>query len=361
MQVRHDNFGNLIGRKEGRIPGLPVVMMGSHIDTVPNGGRFDGTIGVISAIEVVHAITENKLKHNHPIEVVAFCDEEGSRFSDGLFGSRGMVGLVNSKALELKDESGISRYNALESFGYGINPAEVEKSVRTKDSIKLYLEMHIEQGPLLEEWDVPVGIVKGIAGPAWLSFLIEGEAGHAGTVPMGCRKDPMIGAAEIIKEIETICKSDSTETMVATIGKIQANPGGRNVVPESVEFTLDIRDVDLARRQTAILLIEEKTKEICEKRGLNFHIEKVLEIDPVTCSPEVVEAQKIARDELKLDAPLIVSGAGHDAMFLARIAPMGMIFVRCRKGISHNPAEWASKEDIETGTELLLNTVIKFI
>lgn len=361
MCVWHDHFGNLIGRKEGSNPHLPVVMIGSHIDTVPNGGRFDGTIGVIGGIEVVQAIQEAGIAHQHPIEVVAFCDEEGTRFSDGLFGSRGMIGKVSKEDLMVKDEAGVTRYEALKSFGFGINPDEIEKSVRRKGEIKVFLEMHIEQGPYLEQHKKPVGIVKGIAGPAWLKIQLRGEAGHAGTVPMNLRRDPMTGAAEIIKNIENICKSDTTGTMVGTVGVIEAFPGGRNVIPESVAFTLDLRDIDLERRNRANQEIEAEIKEVCVKRGLNFHIEKLQEIDPVRCSREVVQALEASSRELNIDAPVMISGAGHDAMFMAEITEMGMIFVRCRGGISHNPKEWANREDIAKGTQVLARTVEKYI
>lgn len=361
MNVTSDNFGNLIGRKEGTDPVLPVVMIGSHIDTVPNGGRFDGSIGVIGGIEVVQAIKEAKISHQHSIEVVAFCDEEGSRFRDGLFGSRGMIGQVTPTDLTVKDKAGISRYDALKSFGFAINPDAMDQSVRKSETIKVFLEIHIEQGPYLEKNDKSVGIVEGIAGPAWLKIQLKGEAGHAGTVPMNLRHDSMVGAAEVIKEIEMICKRDSTGTMVGTVGEIQAFPGGRNVIPDSVEFTLDIRDIDLERRNDAIQRIEQVVKTTCEKRGLTCTIDNLQEVNPVNCSGDVVQTLSDASKELELNAPIMISGAGHDAMFMAELTKMGMVFVRCRGGISHNPEEWASKEDIAQGTVLLARSVAMFI
>lgn len=357
MEVRHDNFGNLIGRKEGENPDLPVIMIGSHIDTVPNGGDFDGTIGVIGGIEVVQAFKESRIPHSYPIEVVAFCDEEGSRFADGMFGSRGMAGLVDQDDLYVKDDEGVSRYEALKLFGNSINPDEMYKSVRNNGEIKLYLEMHIEQGPYLEKNHAPVGIVKAIAGPSWSTIKITGEAGHAGTVPMNLRRDPMTGAAEIIKEIEMICYGDSTGTMVGTVGKISSFPGGKNVIPDTVEFTLDLRDINLDRRNSAIKLIEEKVKKICEKRSLKGNIQKHLEINPVPCSEDVLKTLKEISEKLNINAPIMFSGAGHDAMNMAQITHIGMIFVRCKNGISHNPNEWADKKDITRGTELLFETI----
>lgn len=344
MEVRLDNFGNLIGRKNGKNPNLPVVMIGSHIDTVPNGGRFDGTIGVIGGIEIVHAINEANISHEHPIEVVAFCEEEGSRFMSGFFGSKGMVGKISADDLVKKDEQGTSRYQALKSLG--ADPDKIEDSIRNPEEIKLYLEMHIEQGPYLEANDFPVGVVKGIAGFTWFKISIKGEAGHAGTVPMNLRKDPMIGAAEIIKEIESICKEDPTGTMVGTVGKIAVVPGGSNVIPESVEFMLDLRDIDLERRNKTIKKIKTKVNEICQRRHLEYCIEKRVDIPPVQCSEQVIQALKKSSKKLNIDAPTMISGAGHDAMLMAEITQMGLVFVRCRNGISHNPDEWANKEDI---------------
>ena len=361
MQVKHDNFGNLIGRKEGNRPELPVVMMGSHIDTVPNGGRFDGTLGVIGAIEVVQVLMENNLQHDHPIEIVAFSDEEGTRFSDGLFGSRGMVGLVTENDLRLKDSDGITRYDAIKSFGFNINPEQYKASVRKRGEIKLYFEMHIEQGPYLQAQNKSVGIVKGIAGPVWLNIRITGEAGHAGATPMHLRKDPMNGAAEIIAEIERVCHNDSASTLVGTVGRINAFPGGRNVIPDSVEFTVDIRDIDEQKRTQAIELIDDKLKKICRERALDGEIEVLQEIEPVMCSQEIIESLEQESHRLNLDAPVMMSGAGHDAMFLEQITDIGMIFVRCKDGISHSPKEWVSKEDILDGTLLLLNTIQRYI
>jgi allantoate deiminase len=361
LTVSHDHFGNLIGRKEGRNPGLPSVMIGSHIDSVRNGGKFDGIIGVLAGIEVVHTITESNLSHEHPIEVVAFCEEEGSRFNDGLFGSRGMVGKVVEEDLKKVDENNISRYEALKTFGFGINPDCKEESIRKKGDIKNYFEIHIEQGPILETKNYPVGIVSGIAGPSWLKVKLKGEAGHAGTVPMSLRRDPLVGAAEVIAEVESLCIEDPDAPTVGTIGRISAFPGGSNIIPESVEFTLDIRDIDLERRNNIIKKIEEKINRVCEDRGLEYEIERNVDVAPVKCSDNLVNTIKEACKDLGIKAPVMVSGAGHDAMLLAEITEIGMVFVRCRDGISHQPKEWAEIEDIVIGTKVLYESVLKHI
>lgn len=355
MKVKRDHFGNLIGRKEGRQLELPPVMIGSHIDSVPNGGRFDGTVGVIGGIEVVQAICEAGIPHDNPIEVVAFCEEEGSRFKSGMFGSKGMVGQVNWGDLEKTDDEGVTRLQALQSFG--LDPYEMEKSVRKANDIKAYLEMHIEQGPYLEDNHSPVGIVKGIAGFSWIKLTIMGKSGHAGTVPMHLRQDPMFGASEIIHEIEPIFKEDPKNTLVGTIGNITVSPGGNNVIPDSVEFMLDIRNFEADKLNKAIADIEQKVYNICKKRNLDYNFEKRFNAEPVKCSEQVVQTLDNASNKLQLNAPIMVSGAGHDAMFMADITQIGMVFVRCKDGVSHNPDEWANKNDISQGTQLLFEAV----
>jgi allantoate deiminase len=361
LTVRHDHFGNLIGRKEGQNPCLSPLMIGSHIDSVRNGGKFDGIIGVMAGIEIVQAINECNIVHDHPIEVVAFCEEEGSRFNDGLFGSRGMVGKVRKTDLEKMDDNHVTRYEALKNFGFGINPDLIDESVRKKGDIKQYFELHIEQGPFLEKNHYPVGIVSGIAGPSWFNIKLTGEAGHAGTVPMSLRRDPLVGAAEVIKEVETLCMEDPNAPTVGTVGRISSFPGGSNIIPESVEFSLDIRDIDLERRNNVIHKVEKKIQQVCKARGLEYKIERNMDAVPVKSSENLVQSLKEACKDLGIDAPVMVSGAGHDAMFLAEITDICMVFVRCRKGISHQPKEWAEIEDIVLGTKLLYETVLKNI
>ncbi|MDM5358384.1 Zn-dependent hydrolase [Peribacillus sp. ACCC06369] len=361
LTVTHDHFGNLIGRKEGEKPSLPSVMIGSHIDSVRNGGKFDGVIGVLAGIEIVHAISEANVVHEHSIEVVAFCEEEGSRFNDGLFGSRGMVGKVKPEDLQKVDDNNVTRYEALKTFGFGIDPDFTQQSIREIGDIKHYFEMHIEQGPYLEKNNYPIGIVSGIAGPSWFKVRLVGEAGHAGTVPMSLRKDPLVGAAEVIKEVETLCMNDPNAPTVGTVGRIAAFPGGSNIIPESVEFTLDIRDIELERRNKIIEKIEEKIKLVSKTRGLEYQVEKNMATVPVKCSENLINCLKQSCKELEIDAPIIVSGAGHDAMFLAEITEIGMVFVRCRNGISHSPKEWAEIDDILIGTKILYESIIKHI
>ena|SRR5690625_3949938 len=226
--------------------------------------------------------------------------------------------------------------------------------------MKLYLEMHIEQGPYLDTINEPVGIVTGIAGPVSLKINLYGEAGHAGTVPMKLRKDPMVGAAEIIQLIESLSSADADAQTVGTVGTIDAFPSGINVIPQEVEFTIDLRDIDLERRDKIVEKIYTKTDEICANRGLKSNIEKLMDLKPTKCSKSIVNTMAELSKELSLNSPEMVSGAAHDAMNLAEITEIGMIFIRCEKGISHNPKEWAETDDIGKGTELLAATLLHY-
>ncbi|RNF39732.1 M20 family metallo-hydrolase [Planococcus salinus] len=356
MTVRYDHFGNLIGRKEGTDPSLSPVIIGSHIDSVKNGGRFDGIIGVLGGIEIAEILYEENFPHKRSLEIVAFCEEEGSRFNDGLFGSRGVIGKITEKDLQRMDEKNITRYDALSDFAEEIDPERIQESVLTNDDIHAYLEMHIEQGPYLEQQGEPVGIVSHIAGPHWMTFSITGEAGHAGTVPMQLRKDPVPAVAEIILYIEEVCNHPSREETVGTVGILEALPGGSNIIPGEVKFSLDLRDVELERREKLYQEIQAKVETVCKQRKLQWILKEGMRVPPVSCSPRVTEQLLKSMDSVGLSPRSMISGAGHDAMLVAEITEVGLLFVRCRSGISHQLEEWADKEDIAKGTEVLLDT-----
>lgn len=352
MQVRLDPAGNLIGRMEGASPAEPPIVLGSHIDSVVNGGKYDGIIGVLGGIEVVQHMKEEGFQPHRPIEVIAFCEEEGSRFQSGLFGSRAMIGATTEQDLLLIDGQGVSRSEALASFGLdpGRIPAE---ATRSPGDIRAYLEMHIEQGPVLEELGAPVGIVTGIAGPSWIEAVVEGKAGHAGTLPMNMRHDAFLGASEIALLVERICLSFQDAPVVGTIGHVEVKPGGSNIVPGRVAFSMDIRDIDAGRRNEVIRRVKDGARQICEQRGLEIRFYERMDVPPVRCTPAIIEVMKEQAKEMSLECPELVSGAGHDAQLMAAISDMGMIFVRCRDGISHNPDEFAAPADVALGTELL--------
>ncbi|WP_420768619.1 Zn-dependent hydrolase [Parageobacillus thermoglucosidasius] len=354
LAVYEDAVGNLIGRKEGKEKDAPAVLVGSHIDSVYNGGMFDGPLGVLAAVEVLQTMNERGVKTKHPIEVVAFTDEEGARFSYGMIGSRGMAGTLSEEELVHQDKHGISLAAAMEEAG--LDPGKIGKAARRKGSVKAYVELHIEQGRVLEQANLPVGIVTGIAGLIWAKLTVKGKAEHAGATPMPIRRDPLVAAAQIIQVIEQEAKK--TGTTVGTVGQMQVFPGGINIIPERVEFSLDLRDLDAAVRDSVFLSIIERAKQIGNERNVDVAVELLQKMPPVLCSELVQNAAKEACRQLGFDVFTLPSGASHDGVQLAGLCPIGMIFVRSKDGVSHSPEEWSSKEDCAAGANVLYHTVL---
>lgn len=356
MSVRIDHFGNLIGRLEGGDSSLPVLMMGSHLDSQPYGGRFDGVAGVLSAIEVVKTLSENGIKPNRPIEVVSFADEEGWRFKKGLFGSRGILGKLEEGELDRTDKDGITRRQALLDFG--CDPSKFKESEYKPGSIHCFLELHIEQGPVLDIADKPIGVVTGISGPLWWTVKLKGMAGHTGSVPMRLRKDPMVGAAEIIVAVNEIANQIPGAPSVGSVATLEVFPASRNIIPESCTFTVDLRDIDLERRNRYEKQLRERIEAICKKHQLTYEISEDTNSDPRYCADWIKDLIRKECQSLKLDAPELMSGPFHDAIALSYACDYGMIFVRCKDGISHNPLEYASYEDLALGAEVMYGTVL---
>jgi len=359
LKTRFDNFGNLIGRLEGKNPDKPAVMLGSHIDSQPSGGRYDGTIGVLGGLEAVQTMMENDIVPETPVEVVSFCDEEGHRFGVGLFGSRGILGKLEPGELERADEDDVTRREALIEFG--ADPTRLQESEYDADKIASYIEMHIEQGPNLQEQDEPIGIVSGIAGPRWLTVTLTGVSGHAGTVPMPMRQDPVTGAAEIITAFNSIVQTEDGAPAVGTVGDLKVTPGGRSIIPEKVEFTIDLRDSDLARRDGYEQQLKETVKAVSEKHRLNHEISDDGGTTPKESSKEIMTIMSEESETMNLAPPVLMSGAFHDASHMADACGMGMIFVRSKDGISHHPDEYSTDEDIAVGTELLYRTMLRLV
>ncbi|GKV64482.1 MULTISPECIES: Zn-dependent hydrolase [unclassified Sporosarcina] len=357
MTVREDAVGNLIGRKEGRQQDAPAVLMGSHIDTVPNGGMFDGALGVLAGIEVVQTMSEQGISHDHPIEVIAFTDEEGSRFGFGMIGSRAIAGTLTDTDLEQRDENGMTIAQAMKDSG--LHPELIADAAKDPAAVKAYVELHIEQGRVLENQALAIGAVSGIAGPLWMKWTITGEAGHAGATPMNLRKDPLMAASEIMQFIESEAKS--YPNLVATIGQISVKPGGVNVIPSEAVFTLDLRDIDEELRQQAEENMMAYAQQVCRGRGVEVAFETLQRVAPVPCSEVVQRTIEEACHKLSMTYFSLPSGAGHDGMQFKDFFPIGMIFVRSQDGISHNPAEWSSREDCGEGTELLYETVLSLV
>lgn len=357
LQTRMDHFGNLIGRMQGAYEDAPVLMIGSHIDSQPYGGRFDGVIGVLGGLEVIQTMNEQGVIPQQPIELVAFCDEEGCRFQKGLFGSWGMIGRIDPEDLERTDKNGISRRQALIEFG--CDPERLDESCYAEGSIGAYLELHIEQGPILDNDEEPVGIVSAISGPLWWTVEMTGFAGHAGSVPMYMRKDALLGAAKVITALNELAKLDASAPTVGTVGHLQVFPDSRNIIPERVRFTVDLRDIDLERRDAREQALREVIELAAMEGGLTYTITEDTNSEPRYCAEWIKEIMREQSKDMGLTPPELMSGPFHDALALSYACDYGMIFVRCKDGISHNPQEYSTYEDIALGTELLYRTAVQ--
>jgi len=355
LRVREDAVGNVFGLLEGSRPELPIVLAGSHIDTVPNGGHFDGVAGVLTALEVAQRWKEQGYAPIRGLEIAAFADEEGSRFHASLTGSHFMMGELDLEAVKhYRDDNGLSFEEVLRADG--LDAARAHEAARKPDELHGYVELHIEQGQVLEKRGLPVGIVNGIAGPAWLDMRWTGRASHAGTTPMGMRSDALAGAGEFVAVLDSLPEAFSP-TAVATVGKFDVYPNGSNVIPGEVKLVVDVRDIDLGSRDRLIDEIVRVAQEIAARRGLQVSCDVNIKIDPTPMSPLLMACIRQAVEREGLPAFELTSGAGHDAMVIGRRVPTGMIFVRCLEGISHNPAEWASLSDLAVGLRVLDDTL----
>lgn len=349
--IEIDDFGNVIGYKIGKNPDLPVVMVGSHTDSVPNGGNYDGVVGVLSAIEVIRGMTDDGYEHDHTIAVVSFMCEESGRFGNATLGSKAMRGELTLQDLHrLVDKQGISLYEALK--GRNLNPDGIENMVY-KRPVKSFTEIHIEQGKVLEHERKTIGIVTGIAAPERFYVTIRGNADHSGATPMNLRHDALCGASKIILGIEEIASMQEEPPVVGTIGVVEVTPGAMNVIPGAVKLGVDIRSISKAARDSVVTLVKEFIDITAEKRGLSCTIETIAQDHPVEMHPAMIREIEEAVKSVGVEYMTMPSGAGHDAMHWAEVVPTGMIFIPCRDGISHNPAEFAEMDDIVTGAEVL--------
>ncbi|MED4581314.1 M20 family metallo-hydrolase [Brevibacillus choshinensis] len=357
LQTRIDNFGNLIGRMDGRNPDAPLLLVGSHIDSQPYGGQYDGVIGVLGALEVLQTMKEKALLPEQSVEVIAFCDEEGCRFQKGLFGSRGILNRLETGELERSDKNGVTRRQAL--FEFGCDPDGLEASVYPEGSIGAFLELHIEQGPILDRAGEAIGIVSAISGPLWWTVEMTGFAGHTGSVPMNMRQDALLGAAKVIVAVNELAKLDPTAPTVGTVGHLEVFPDSRNIIPERVRFTVDLRDINLERRNEREQSLREVIELAAMEGGLQYTITEDTNSDPRYCAAWIKDIIREESQAMGIDARELMSGPFHDALALSYVCDYGMIFVRCKDGISHNPQEFASYEDVALGTELLYKTVLR--
>ncbi len=356
MAVHIDAVGNVVGRYEGERPGLPALMLGSHLDTVRDAGRYDGMLGVLSAIACVADLNARGRRLPFAIEVVGFGDEEGVRFQSTLIGSRAVAGTLDRGLLRNCDSDGVSMADALTAFG--LDPNRIGSAVRRPEEVAAYVELHIEQGPVLEREGIPVGIVTGIAGATRLEVTLTGEAGHAGTVPMHLRCDALAAAAEMVLAVEEECSGRGR--VVGTVGRLSVSPGAGNVIPGEVRFSVDIRSDQDEQRQERVNTVIDRFDEIAEGRRMGLQYRVTHDSPAVACSPRLMARLSEAARAEGIEAPELLSGAGHDAMAMTPLCEIGMLFVRCRGGISHNPAESITAEDAETGARVLLRFIENF-
>jgi ureidoglycolate amidohydrolase len=357
LAVREDAVGNMFARWVGARPQLAAIGTGSHIDAIPHSGKFDGTVGVLGGLEAIRALQQSGFQPQRSIELLLFTSEEPTRFGLGCLGSRMLSGGLNSDAdTRLKDAEGstLAQLRAAAGFQGSLDHVRLPEGYYAA-----FVELHIEQGPLLEKEGLPLGIVTSIAAPAALRILIEGEGGHAGGVLMPDRKDAFCAAAEIVLAVEERARATGSIDTCGTVGKCQIYPGAVNSIPSRVEMDVDIRDTDEQRRNRVLREIEQSCIQVAARRKLQVRVTPINADAPATCSPRVINALVKAAEENGLPYKKMVSRAYHDSLFMARIAPVGMVFIPCRGGVSHRPDEYSAPQEIETGVSVLASTLAR--
>jgi allantoate deiminase len=353
MASRVDAVGNVVGIYEGTDPTLPALMFGSHLDTVGNAGWYDGILGVVLPIVCTEHLARQGKRMTFPVAVVGFANEEGLRFQPPFTGSRAIAGTLDPSVLERTDAQGTSLTRAMSDFG--LDPSATGTAAWRSQDILAYAEVHIEQGPVLEEKGLPLGVVTSIAGASRFEVDLTGQAGHAGTVPMALRRDALAAAAECITAVERIC--GARRNVVATVGRVEALPGAINVIPGDARFTIDIRAALDKSRVAVEKEVTEELAAICARREIAISITQTHRHSSCACSPELTALWATAVAGQGIEVLELFSGAGHDAMMFADIARIGMLFVRCKGGISHNPQESITEADTEAAARTLLSFI----
>jgi len=354
LAARIDAAGNVVARYEGSRAGAPALMLGSHIDTVRDAGRYDGNYGALAALAVVEALAAGGERLGHAVEIVAFGDEEGVRFRSTLTGSRALAGRYDEDALDQRDSGGNVMRDALRAFGGDPERATMIRA----ENVAAFVEAHIEQGPLLEAEGLPLGVVSAINGATRLEVGVDGMAGHAGATPMRLRRDALTAAAEMALAIETRARAEAD--LVATVGRLEVWPGATNVIPGHVQFSIDLRAPDDRRRAAALADLTASVHSIAAARGVSATVAKTHEADAFVCDPRIVAGLTRAVEALGVRPRLLPSGAGHDTMIMGSLCPAGMLFVRCKGGVSHNPLESITLEDCALGLAALTGFVREF-
>lgn len=351
LQVQIDFAGNIIGRRAGSDPTLMPIAFGSHIDEVPNGGDYDGPVGSMSAIELMQTLQDKDITTRHPLEMIIFTNEEG-----GVIGSRALVGELSEEALQVVTNAGISQYDGIKKIGG--DPDRIPEVKREPNSMAAFLELHIEQGGNLDREGINIGVVEGIVAIEWWNFTFKGMANHAGTTPMNMRKDALLPAVQLVLDINKIVNSYEG-AHVGTVGKIEALPGAGNVIPGEAKVTLELRDLSSEKIWSIYAVIEKRAKELANESETVLDIEHIdVASSPALADDSIRQVIKEQAEQLGLSTMSLPSGAGHDAQEMARIAPMGMIFIPSKDGISHAPSEYSSPAAIANGANVLLQTIL---
>lgn len=357
LEVRVDAVGNIVGRLEGAEPSLPAVMLGSHFDSVRHGGNFDGQAGVAAALETARAIRDLGFKPRRPMEFIAMIEEEGSRFGAGMFGSRAIAGTASRAALDSNcDDSGVSMAQAMRDFG--LDPDRLGEAARSGKEIAYFIEMHIEQGPVLVNSGTQLGIVEAIVGLRSLEVTVTGRADHAGTTPMDMRADALVAAAKLITRLNELAVEEGHAT-VATVGKLSLLPGSSNIVPAQVNFTVDIRSPEGGCVSAVEKAFREYVESVAREGALEAEVRTMVSMEPVKLDGHVREMLATKAEECGLTHMDMPSGAGHDAMMIAGITKVGMLFVPSRGGRSHCPEEWTDYDKLRDGAEVIARAAME--
>jgi ureidoglycolate amidohydrolase len=355
LAVRHDAIGNIFARWAGTEPNASAVGTGSHIDAIANAGKYDGVVGVLGGLEAIRALQRNSFRPRHSLELLMFTSEEPTRFGIGCLGSRLLSGTLSADAArKLTDNEG----RMLEDVRRNAGLRGALEDVKLREHYyKAFVELHIEQGPLLEQQKVPLGVVTQIAAPASLRIAIEGAGGHAGGVLMPNRRDALCAGAELILAIENAARNSGAVDTVATVGMCDVFPGAVNSIPSRVKLSLDVRDTSLERRDATLKAIEGATLELARRRLVKIASELVNADPPAQCDPAIVQTLMQSAEKQQLAFMPMVSRAYHDSLFMARVAPVAMLFIPCQNGYSHRPDEYASTENIQRGVSVLAETL----
>ena len=351
LAVREDAVGNLIGRAEGAKAGAKTLLLGSHLDSVRDAGRFDGPLGVLLPIVALTELRRRGVALPFAVEVVGFSEEEGVRFASAYLGSEGYTGRLKAKTLRLRDGAGVSVGDALKEWGGG--KFSLPKAAHRRGELLGYVEVHIEQGPVLEAKQLAVGVVSAIAGQSRFKVTWTGQAGHAGTTPMGLRRDALSGAAEFALAVEK--RARRAAGLVGTVGALTVSPGAANVIPGQVVHTLDVRHASDAKRRAALIELGKVAARIAQQRGLSMVWQRTQDNGAVDCSPALTAQLECSVKAVQGQSVSLVSGAGHDGVVMSALTPVAMLFVRCRGGLSHHPDEDASAADLEIALRVMVD------